>query len=111
MPLSTHVLDITTGHPAADVAVSLSRVDDRGERTAIASARTDADGRIAAPFGGELVRGAYELSFAAGAYYAHRDVASFYAEIPVRFRIEDPAARYHVPLLLSPWGYSTYRGS
>lgn len=111
MPLSTHVLDIAAGKSAAELEVSLCRVDDRGERTVIASARTDADGRIAMPFGGELARGTYELLFAAGAYFAHHDVLSFYAEIPVRFRIEDPTARYHVPLLLSPWGYSTYRGS
>ncbi len=111
MPLSTHVLDLAFGAPAAELEVTLSRIGAGGESTEIARAFTDTEGRIAAPFGESLGIGEYELRFAAGAYYAHRDVRSFYADVPVRFRIDDAAARYHVPLLLSPWGYSTYRGS
>jgi 5-hydroxyisourate hydrolase len=110
MHLSTHVLDIARGVPAAELEISLYRID--GEvRARVAVAHTDADGRVAAPFGGELPVGTYEIVFHAGAYFAHHDVTSFYTDIPVRFRIADPAARYHIPLLLSPWGYSTYRGS
>lgn len=111
MPLSTHVLDIAHGTPAAELEVTLRRIGADGNATTIASARTDADGRIPAPFGGALDTGTYELLFHAGAYFAHGGVASFYTDVPIRFRIEDASARYHVPLLISPWGYSTYRGS
>lgn len=110
MALSTHVLDLARGVPAAEVDVTLYAV--RGEeRTLLATARTDADGRVAAPLGGNLERGTYELVFGAGAYFTHHDVSSFFTDVAVRFRIEDETGRYHVPLLLSPWGYSTYRGS
>lgn len=110
MPLSTHVLDLASGIPAAELKVALYAVDG-DERRLVASALTDTEGRIAGPFGGTLGRGSYELVFAAGAYFAHREIASFFTDIAVRFRVEDERARYHVPLLLSPWGYSTYRGS
>lgn len=111
MSLSTHVLDVAHGVPAVNLAVSLLRIEDGGARREIAAGSTDADGRIAAPFGGDLAVGTYELIFHVGAYYAHHDVAGFYTDVPVRFRISDAAVRYHVPLLLSPWGYTTYRGS
>ena len=110
MPLSTHVLDISRGAPAAGVGVRLCRIDG-GDSKEIASARTDGDGRVASPFGGDLSAGTYELIFAAGAYFAQSETRSFYDQIPIRFQIDDLGARYHVPLLLSPWGYSTYRGS
>ena len=110
MPLSTHVLDLSRGAPAAGLDVTLSRVDE-DRATTVATGATDGDGRIAAPFGGELAVGTYELVFAVGAYFARQGATSFYAEIPVRFRVESDTAHYHVPLLLSPWGYSTYRGS
>ncbi len=111
MSLSTHVLEVAHGVPAVELEITLYRIEDGGKREKIATALTDADGRIAAPFGGDLVVGTYELVFHVGAYYAHHDIASFYADVPVRFRIGDASAHYHVPLLLSPWGYSTYRGS
>ena len=110
MQLSTHVLDVARGVPAEGVAVRLFRIEGR-TRTELAGGSTNADGRIASPFGGELEAGWYELTFDAGAYYARRGEASFYDEVPVRFRIDAGGGRYHVPLLLSPWGYSTYRGS
>ncbi len=110
MTLSTHVLDISLGKPATGLDVALFRID--GEhREAVASATTDDGGRVASPFGGELAPGFYELVFHAGNYFARHGVTSFYTEIPVRFRTSDANPRYHVPLLLSPWGYSTYRGS
>lgn len=110
MSLSTHVLDLARGVPAAELDVALFSLD--GEtRTLVSKARTGADGRIARPFGGDLAAGFYELVFRAGAYFAHHDIASFYTEIPIRFRVDDAADHYHVPLLLAPWGYSTYRGS
>lgn len=110
MPLSTHVLDVTRGVPATGLEVALYAID-AGARTLVASALTDADGRVASPFGAELTAGTYELLFHAGAYFARIGLTSFYTEIPVRFRVEGAPARYHVPLLLAPWGYSTYRGS
>lgn len=103
--LTTHVLDVAAGRPAAGVAVELWR-DDRLLRSAV----TNADGRCDPPLldAGELVEGAYELRFAVGDYFGD---ATFLDVVPVRFRVADPAARYHVPLLVTPWSYSTYRGS
>jgi 5-hydroxyisourate hydrolase len=108
--LSTHVLDTASGVPASGVLVVLYRVGDE-EATEIARATTDNDGRIASPFGGSLEAGLYELGFDAGAYFEKTGTPTFYTEIPVRFIIDDTGAHYHVPLLLSPYSYSTYRGS
>ena len=99
--LSTHVLDATTGRPAAGVTVCLD-----GELTAT----TDADGRISG-LGGDLPVGVHRLRFDTGAYFAARDVATFYPEVVIAFDVADSASKYHVPLLLSPFSYSTYRGS
>lgn len=109
--LSTHVLDVAMGVPAEGIAVTLYRID--GEHRRIAAAKTDADGRVPVPFGGALEPGTYEIVFAVGAYFAIRKEqgGAFYDEIPVRFRVESATAKYHIPLLLAPWGYSTYRGS
>lgn len=109
MTLSTHVLDLSRGKPAANLEVTLFRLDD-GIRRELARAETDADGRVAAPFGGKLAAGEYELEFNAGAYFAAAGTDCFYGSIPVRFRISEDR-HYHVPVLISPWGYSTYRGS
>jgi 5-hydroxyisourate hydrolase len=110
MPLSTHVLDVARGLPAPGVLITLYAV--RGdERSVVAEAKTNADGRTDAPLATELDAGLYELVFEAGSYFARSGLAAFYDDIPIRFRIDEPGERYHVPLLLSPWGYSTYRGS
>lgn len=103
--LTTHVLDVARGRPAAGVGIELWR-DDR----LVTSAITNDDGRCDAPLveAGALREGAYELRFAVGAYFGDD---SFLDVVPVRFRVADPAARYHVPLLVTPWSYSTYRGS
>jgi 5-hydroxyisourate hydrolase len=102
--LTTHVLDTAAGRPAANVEIELARLDgDR--REVLATVRTDADGR-AAPHDG-LAAGSYELVFAVGEHFGH---AAFLDRVPVRFRIGEDA-HYHVPLLASPWSYSTYRGS
>ena len=108
MSLSTHVLDARTGRPAAGVAV---RLDERVEgqwRTA-AEGRTDADGRIATL--GDPGAGTHRLHFDTGAYFAAAGVEAFYPEVTVTFTVADPAAYHHVPLLLSPFAFSTYRGS
>jgi hydroxyisourate hydrolase len=107
--LTTHVLDTARGVPAAGISVGLFALG--GERTLLHVAITNADGRTDAPLATELAPGAYELVFAVMDYFARDGVATFFDEIPVRFVIAAGAPRYHVPLLLSPWSYSTYRGS
>jgi 5-hydroxyisourate hydrolase len=100
MSLSTHVLDTARGRPAAGVTIEL-----RGDGGPVATVTTDDDGR--ATFG-HLDAGEYELVFAVGDYFGERQ---FLDRVPVRFRVADPGEHYHVPLLVSPWSYSTYRGS
>ena len=107
--LTTHVLDTANGRPAVGLRLSLCRVDG-GERRAVIECTTNADGRCDAPLldGEALAAGEYELVFQVGAYFGE---AAFLDEVPVRFRVADPAQHYHVPLLVSPFGYTTYRGS
>jgi 5-hydroxyisourate hydrolase len=100
MSLSTHVLDTANGRPAAGVAIELRRGDE------LITATTDDDGR--ARLLDDTPAGEYELTFAVGDYFGER---AFLDRVPVRFSIADPGAHYHVPLLVSPWSYSTYRGS
>jgi 5-hydroxyisourate hydrolase len=99
--LTTHVLDTARGRPAAGVAIELRR----GGET-VATVTTDADGR--ARVLESLQAGEYELEFAVGDYFGERP---FLDRVPVRFSVSEPGAHYHVPLLVSPWSYSTYRGS
>ncbi len=114
--LSTHVLDTAQGRPAAGMAIELWRLVPTG-RELLKQVRTNNDGRADAPLlaGDELLAGEYELVFAVGDYFAGQPVAAgqppFLSSVPVRFAIADAAAHYHVPLLVSPWAYSTYRGS
>ncbi|NGP09372.1 hydroxyisourate hydrolase [Rhodococcus sp. 14C212] len=105
--LGTHVLDATTGTPAAGVHVVLADADG----TVLGTGRTDADGRISALTDGPLPPGTYTLTFGAGDWFAERDIDSFYPEVVVTFRISLSGKHVHVPLLLSPFAYSTYRGS
>jgi 5-hydroxyisourate hydrolase len=114
--LTTHVLDTSRGRPAAGIAIRLYEC--LGDsRTLIKSAETNASGRTNGPLlAGQALRvGVYELAFAAGAYFrAQGDTLAeppFLDEVVIRFGVSDPTAHYHVPLLLSPYGYSTYRGS
>jgi 5-hydroxyisourate hydrolase len=121
--ISTHVLDIAAGCPAAGIRVRLERVASGGERVAalgeeIAEASTDADGRIAGIGPLVVAPGIYRLTFDTGSYLARQrddsaastDPAPFFPEVTVTFAVAD-GEHYHVPLLLSPYGYSTYRGS
>jgi 5-hydroxyisourate hydrolase len=103
--LTTHVLDIAHGRPAAGVEIELARL---GPRLVLTTAVTNADGRTDDPLLSVTEAGEYELVFAVGAYFGDH---AFLDRVPVRFRISDPDAHYHVPLLVSPWAYSTYRGS
>jgi 5-hydroxyisourate hydrolase len=109
MALSTHVLDIARGVPGIGIDVALFSLGDDGV-SEIARETTDADGRIVAPFGGPLAPGLYELRFYVDEYFEELELISMYDEIPVRFTIHDESRHYHIPLLLAPWGYSTYRG-
>ena len=108
--LTTHVLDTARGTPAAGISVGVFALAG-GERTLLHVAVTNADGRTGAPLATGLAPGTYELVFAVMDYFALDGVAAFFDEIPVRFVIAAGTERYHVPLLLSPWSYSTYRGS
>jgi 5-hydroxyisourate hydrolase len=111
--ITTHVLDTSAGRPAAGVAVRLEvRMGERGWVT-LAERVTDADGRARDLLaeGARLDAGAYRLTFATGAYFAGQGQGTFFPEASVVFEVRDPAAHHHVPLLLSPFGYSTYRGS
>jgi 5-hydroxyisourate hydrolase len=114
--LTTHVLDTASGQPGAGLVVELFRIDGEARRL-LARLTTNDDGRTPAPLlaGSDLVRGTYELVFDVGGYFRARGVAltepAFLDRVPVRFGIADAARHYHVPLLVSPYGYSTYRGS
>jgi 5-hydroxyisourate hydrolase len=114
--LSTHVLDTAQGKPGAGVRVELYAVD-RERRTLLKTDTTNGDGRCAAPLlEGEALRaGQYELVFAAGDYFAAQGVAMpqprFIDRVTIAFGVADAAQNYHVPLVVTPWSYSTYRGS
>jgi 5-hydroxyisourate hydrolase len=111
--ISTHVLDTALGKPAAGVPVSLDRVDSAGILTQIGAGVTDLDGRLRnlLPVGLSLDPGDYRLHFDTAAYLSRARQAVFYPTVSVDFRITESGSHYHVPLLLSPFGYSTYRGS
>ena len=114
--LTTHVLDTSRGIAAAGVAIELHALTDGGRRL-VTSAVTDADGRTSAPLlsGDRIETGIYEITFSAAAYFRHAGIPQtnppFLGDIVVRVGIADAQGNYHVPLLLSPYGYSTYRGS
>jgi 5-hydroxyisourate hydrolase len=114
--LTTHVLDTAHGCPGAGVKLALYAID-AGARTLRKADVTNDDGRCASPLleGAALQAGRYELEFQAGDYYAARGVAlptlRFLDRIVITFGIADPAQNYHVPLVMTPWSYSTYRGS
>ena len=103
--LTTHVLDTMRGHPAAGMKIELW-----SEKSLLKTVQTNTDGRTDAPLleGNSMVAGNYELVFFVGDYFGEK---KFLDRVPVRFVIFDATAKYHVPLLVSPWSYSTYRGS
>lgn len=116
--LTTHVLELSSGRPAAGMRVALYRMTPDGA-VKLREAQTNADGRLDAPLlaGGDMAPGTYELVFDVRCWYDTRrkeggaDVPAFLEQVPIRFRITDGQEHYHVPLLVAPGGYSTYRGS
>jgi 5-hydroxyisourate hydrolase len=116
--LTTHVLDTAQGCPAANVAIEVWSLAPQGDvKSLMATARTNAEGRTDAPLltGEDFIPGTYELAFDVQSYFAAQGLAlpdpPFLGWVPIRFAIADKAVHYHVPLLVSPWSYSTYRGS
>ena len=116
--VTTHVLDAALGRPAAGVPVRLERLQqadqagpDGPRADLVAAASTDADGRVSDLSAGDLPRGTYRLVFDTEAYFSRTGRDSFYPQVVVVFRLNEEDQHYHVPLLLSPFAYSTYRGS
>ena len=110
--LSTHVLDTARGKPAAGVRIELLKIEGE-ERSPLKTTRTNDDGRTDEPLltNSEFGRGLYEMVFHVGEYFGEGGEPPFLDRVPVRFGVSDPETHYHVPLLASPWSYSTYRGS
>jgi 5-hydroxyisourate hydrolase len=107
--LTTHVLDLALGQPARGLSLRLD-VFEAGDWKSVAAAVTDGDGR-APDLSAVLERRAYRLTFETGPYFAASGRSTFYPRVEVTFEVTDPTQHHHVPLLLSPFGYSTYRGS
>ncbi len=111
--ISTHVLDTAKGKPAAGVPVRLDRQDSSGKWSSLGSARTDQDGRCGQllPANATLAEGLYRLTFDTASYFAACGVDGLYPVVEISFRIRSGESQFHIPLLLSPHGYTTYRGS
>jgi 5-hydroxyisourate hydrolase len=112
-PITTHILDTSRGLPAASVRVILDRQTGLESWTEVASGATNADGRIAdlLPDAANFTQGIYRLRFATAAYFHSLGAPCFFPEVQILFQVDDPRGHVHVPLLLSPYGYTTYRGS
>jgi 5-hydroxyisourate hydrolase len=108
--VTTHVLDTSLGRPAVGVPVRLEHLTG-GEPTPVAEGRTDDDGRVRDLGPDDLPPGTYRVVFGTGAYFARSGQRTFYPEAAVTFLVEEAGGHYHVPLVLSPFAYSTYRGS
>jgi 5-hydroxyisourate hydrolase len=108
--ISTHILDLALGRPATGVTVRLER-DENGVWKELSRGETDADGRIKNALPSPLSAGRYRFGFETGAYFRSQGHNCFHPYIEITFEVEDPAQKCHVPLLISPYSYSTYRGS
>ena len=112
-PITTHVLDISRGKPAQGIAVILEMKDKSGEWKELVRGITDGDGRVTnlLPEEHKLVNGSYRLTFNTESYFVSQGIESLFLSVMIPFVIKKPLEHYHIPLLLSPFGYSTYRGS
>jgi 5-hydroxyisourate hydrolase len=112
-PITTHVLDTSLGRPARNVLVTVECQDKPSGWKMLAQGETDADGRVLdlLPENVKMMAGLYRLTFDTLRYFGARKIQTFYPYVSIVFEIHDPTDHYHVPLLLSPYGYSTYRGS
>lgn len=109
--ITSHVLDTSRGRPAAEIRIELHRKSGEDWKS-VGAGVTDANGRCSGLLGeAPLTAGMYRLTFHAGAYFKAQHAETFYSDIPVIFEVRDARTHYHVPLLISPFGYSTYRGS
>lgn len=111
--ISTHVLDTAKGRPAAGVPVRLEREEAAGQWSQLHSTKTDEDGRCAEllPAGSRLSAGVYRLIFDTSAYFAASKIEGLYPSVQISFHVRSGESHFHIPLLLSPNGYTTYRGS
>jgi 5-hydroxyisourate hydrolase len=111
--ITTHVLDVSLGKPAASILVKLDRQADDGRWETIGIQETDSDGRARDLLreSEPLIAGVHRLTFEVGPYFRNNQVDGFYEEVTIAFKVKDASQHHHVPLLLSPFGYSTYRGS
>lgn len=111
-PITTHILDTAIGKPAAGVVATLSHLGPDGTAVEVGRGVTNSDGRIADLLTeGTAVAGTYRIEFATGDYFASSGQEAFYPRVEIEFTVSSDGGHYHVPLLLSPFGYSTYRGS
>ncbi len=108
--ITTHVLDTSRGQPAVGVSVTLEFLAEGGWKW-LGGGRTDDDGRVRDLFGGDVLYGTYRLTFDTGTYFAASGTEGFFPLVQIVFQVGDPSRGHHVPLLLSPFGYSTYLGS
>ncbi len=111
--ITTHVLDTARGRPASGLSVTLEAQSGDGRWAVVGKGATDADGRVKQllPANTSLHPGLYRLTFDTQSYFVAQERETFYPQVTVVFEVRDPSQHYHVPLLLSPFGYSTYRGS
>ncbi len=111
--ISTHVLDLAQGKPARDVVVRLERRESSGSWIVLSSSRTDGDGRCSQllPENDTLRAGLYRLSFDAATYHLTQKYEGLYPVVEITFQVREGESQFHIPLLLSPYGYTTYRGS
>lgn len=111
-PITTHILDTARGRPAAGVTVTLERCRGDGTWHEVGSGETDEDGRVTDLMAAHALEvGRYRICFAVGPYHDRHGVRGFYPDVDIAFRVDAADEHYHVPLLLNPFGYSTYRGS
>jgi 5-hydroxyisourate hydrolase len=110
--ITTHILDTSRGCPATGVPIQLEIAEGEASHRLLGSGKTDEDGRLKTLLGdADLVAGTYRITFDTGAYFSACGVDSFYPQVSIRFVVGDASQHYHVPLLLNPFGFSTYRGS